>query len=143
MANARRVVRGSRNGDTHTEDAYLPPVLANPGNAVQQTYSAEEVAAILARHGIDDSDLRHMIVGGGVMGDKLCHENEAPYPEALAAFFVKSFCPPGGLVADPMLGSGTTAKVALQLGRRFVGCDVRSSQVAIARRRVEDLEAAP
>lgn len=107
----RRCVRGSANGDTITSDSYHPPVLANPGNVIK------------------------CIVGGGVMGHKLAHENEAPYPLKLAEFFVRSFCPPGGLVLDCFAGSGTTLHAAILHGRRFVGCDVRQSQVEIARRR--------
>ncbi len=90
---------------------YAPPVKANPGNVIK------------------------CLVGGGVMGDRLCHENEAPFPEKLAEFFVRSFCPPGGLVLDPFCGSGTTAAVALASGRRAVAIDVRSSMIELARRR--------
>jgi DNA modification methylase len=75
-------------------------------------------------------------VGGGVMGNSICSENEAPYPEDLASFFVKSFCPPGGIVCDVFSGSGTTGAVAIREGRRFVGCDVRASQVDLTRRRI-------
>jgi len=50
---------------------------------------------------------------------------------------VQRFTEPGDLVVDPFLGSGTTALACLQLGRRFVGCDLDASAVAIARRRVQ------
>ena len=74
--------------------------------------------------------------GGGHMGHPLGHDNEAPFPVELPAFFVKSFCPPGGIVCDPFAGSGTTCHAALDHGRRFVGCDVRESQVELCRRRM-------
>jgi DNA methylase len=90
------------------------PKIANPGNCV----------IVKAR------------VGGGHMGSRLCHENEAPYPEALAEFFVRSFCPPGGLCCDPFSGSGTTAAVAVRWGRNFTGCDIRESQVLLGQKRV-------
>jgi DNA modification methylase len=70
------------------------------------------------------------------MGDRLCHENEAPFPESLAEFFVRSFCPPGGTVLDPFLGSGTTMVVALLNGRNAIGIDVRPEQTELAARRV-------
>ena len=79
-------------------------------------------------------------VGGGNMGDPLCHDNEAPFPEALAEFFIRSFCPPGGLVADPFCGSGTTGKVALAFGRRFAGCDLRASQVRLTEQRLASVQ---
>lgn len=91
---------------------YVPPEKANPGNVIWCK------------------------VGGGNMGDALCHENEAPFPEYLAEFFVRSFCAPGGVVADPFCGSGTTGAMALASGRRFVGCDLRASQVALTMERL-------
>ena len=92
---------------------YTPPEIANPGNVIDCS------------------------VGGGLCGNRLAHDNEAPYPESLCEFFVRSFCPPGGLVIDPFSGSGTTGAVAVRHGRRFAGCDLRTSQVALARRRIE------
>jgi len=72
------------------------------------------------------------------MGSDIAHENEAPYPESLVNFFVRSFCPPGGVVADPFMGSGTTAAVAIKNGRRFAGCDIRESEVKLANRRIKE-----
>jgi DNA modification methylase len=69
------------------------------------------------------------------MGSRICHENEAPFPEFLAEFFVLSFCPPGGTVLDPFCGSGTTLAMALRHGRKAIGIDVRASQVELTKRR--------
>lgn len=70
------------------------------------------------------------------MGSPLAHDNEAPFPESLVGPFVRSFCPPNGVVCDPFCGSGTTGPVALRHGRRFVGCDLRGSQVGLATKRL-------
>jgi hypothetical protein len=118
-------------GDMETQ-GYAPPAVANPGNVVQQTFTAEEVCDMLGA----PADVLDCDVGGGRIGSALAHENEAPFPEALAAFFVRSFCPPGGVVLDCFSGSGTTAAVAVRWGRRAVCCDVRESQVQLSRRRV-------
>jgi len=80
----------------------------------------------------------HCKVGGGKMGSKLAHENEAPFPESLVRPFVQCFCPPGGIVLDPFGGSGTTAAVAIQEGRHFITMDVRQSQVNLCGRRVAE-----
>ena len=45
-------------------------------------------------------------------------------------------CPPGGLVLDPFLGSGTTAVACARHGRRFVGFEVNPDYAEIARKRV-------
>lgn len=76
------------------------------------------------------------MVGGGHLGHPLAHDGEAPMPVAVAERFVCWFCPPGGVVCDPFAGSGTTAHAAVMHGRRFVGCDIRQSQVELTRRRV-------
>ena len=93
---------------------YAKPKLANPGTVLR------------------------VEVGGGRLGSQLAHENEAPFPESLAEFFVKSFCPPGGKVLDPFSGSATTAAVAERFGRIGIGCDLRMSQCALGRRRLRE-----
>jgi DNA modification methylase len=75
-------------------------------------------------------------VGGGHMGDAECHENEAPYPEKLCEFFIRSFCPPDGVVCDPFSGSGTTVCEAVRHGRNGIGFDLRDSQIELSKRRL-------
>lgn len=75
-------------------------------------------------------------VGGGQMGDALCHENEAPFPEWIAEVFIRSFTKPGDTVLDPFSGSGTTGKVAAIHEREFIGIDIRESQVDLTKRRL-------
>lgn len=108
--------RRKANGERAMDGLYTEPVKANPGNVIKCN------------------------VGGGVMGSKLAHENEAPFPESLAEFFIRSFCPPDGLVMDPFCGSGTTLKVALAHGRDAIGIDVRESQVQLSQRRILEVE---
>lgn len=118
--------KGRRLGKKHTkatadggddEQFYLPPTLANPGTLVQG-----------------------IIVGGGVMGHNKAHENEAPYPEKLAAWFIRSWCKPSGTVLDCFSGSGTTVAAAVALGRNGIGCDLRFSQCALGRKRCECIQ---
>lgn len=113
--NARRTLSRRRTETDRVEpSAYTEPAIANPGNVI------------------------HCTVGGGHMGHRLASENEAPYPADLVYPFVVSFCPPGGLVLDPFGGSGTTVAVAVETGRRGLGCDLRPSQVELGRRRVSE-----
>lgn len=56
----------------------------------------------------------------------------APFPEALARDHIISWSNPGDLVLDPMLGSGTTAKMAQQLGRRCIGIEISEEYCRIA-----------
>lgn len=118
-----------------TEWNSLPPAIANPGNVIDQTYTAAEVAAFMG----ELNDVIKCNVGGGAMGHDLAHENEAPYPIELPTFLVKSCCPPGGVVGDTFVGSGTTCQAAVENGRRFRGCDVRQSQVDLTRKRMRTI----
>ncbi|HEG43772.1 MAG TPA: site-specific DNA-methyltransferase [Phycisphaerales bacterium] len=95
---------------------YEPPKIANPGNVIT------------------------LKVGGGHMGSKLNSENEAPFPEKLAEFFIRSFCPEGGTVLDPFSGSGTTAAVANRFGRNAVAIDIRQSQCELTQKRVDSVK---
>lgn len=96
--------------------------IANPGNVIDEA----------------TSEVIHVPVGGGLMGEGDCFatENEAPYPEKLCEVFIRSFCPPGGTVCDPFLGSGTTCAVAVRWGRNFKGCDLRQSQIDLCHKRM-------
>lgn len=98
-------------GDLKT-GPYTPPVIANPGNVIRTGN------------------------GGNQLGHPLAHENEAPMNLALAERFVCWFAPPGAIVLDCFAGSGTTAHAAVLHGRRFVGCDLRQSQVDLCARRL-------
>ena len=60
----------------------------------------------------------------------------ATFPQKLIEPMVLAGCPAGGVVCDPFMGSGTTALVARQLGRHFLGCDVNAEYVALANERL-------
>ena len=64
------------------------------------------------------------------------HSHPAIYPYTLAADIIRSYCPPGGLVLDPMAGSGTTLRAAVDLGRRAVGVEVVPEYAALIRQRM-------
>jgi DNA modification methylase len=58
----------------------------------------------------------------------------ATFPEELVRRCILISCSKGDIVLDPFLGSGTTAKVADTLGRRFMGIDVVKSYLVGAER---------
>lgn len=107
-----RINTKRRRDGTMERQKYVSPKLANPGNVI------------------------HCPTGWGKMGHPLAHDNEAAFPESLAEFFVRSFCPPGGIVLDPFSGSGTTCAVAERFGRRWAGIDIRATQSDLGTRRV-------
>ena len=60
----------------------------------------------------------------------------ATFPPALVAPCIALGSEPGDLILDPFLGSGTTAAVAQQMGRRFLGIELNPEYVEIAKRRL-------
>jgi DNA modification methylase len=60
----------------------------------------------------------------------------APFPESLCEKPILASCPPGGIVLDPFMGSGTTAVVARRLGRQFLGIDLSAEYVKLAEARL-------
>lgn len=58
-------------------------------------------------------------------------------PTDLMAYLVRLVTPPGGLVLDPFMGSGSTGKACMREGFRFAGIDMTADYVAIAAARIE------
>lgn len=61
----------------------------------------------------------------------------ATFSERFARDAVTAWSNPGDLVCDPFMGSGTTARACLDLGRRCVGAERVAGYHAIAMRRLE------
>jgi site-specific DNA-methyltransferase (adenine-specific) len=57
-------------------------------------------------------------------------------PLALMRWLCRLVTPPGGVVLDPFMGSGTTGCAAALEGFRFIGCEREAEYVAIAERRI-------
>lgn len=74
-------------------------------------------------------------------------------PTDLMSYLVRLVTPQGGVVLDPFMGSGSTGKACMRAGMRFVGIDLSTEYVDIARARIgheqrlvaaaEDMAAAP
>ena len=60
----------------------------------------------------------------------------AVFPEALVEPCILAGCPPGGVVFDPFMGSGTVAIVALKAGRQFIGIELNPEYAKIAEARI-------
>ena len=60
----------------------------------------------------------------------------AVYPVEICRKPILSSCPPNGTVLDPMAGSGSTLVAAKMLGRAFIGIEINSDYVKLARERL-------
>jgi site-specific DNA-methyltransferase (adenine-specific) len=75
------------------------------------------------------------------MNEKTPHPTQKP--EELLRKLVLASSDPGDLVVDPFLGSGTTAVVAEQLGRYWMGCDLSLEYCQWAVDRIELVQRKP
>lgn len=79
--------------------------------------------------GPDTRAKRHIAPGGAV--------HYAPFPEPLVERPILAGSPPGGIVLDPFMGSGTTAVVARRHGRRFLGVELVAAYAKLAEARLQ------
>lgn len=75
------------------------------------------------------------VVPSGNNGDDAT-DHPAPFPEDLARDHILSWSSEGDIVLDPFSGSGTTAKMARELGRHYIGIEVNEAYVEISRKRL-------
>ncbi len=72
------------------------------------------------------------------------HRERADHPTqkplAIIERMIKASCPPGGLVLDPFMGSGTTAVAAQLLGRDFAGFELNPVYCDLIARRLAALQ---
>lgn len=66
--------------------------------------------------------------------------HSAVFPRDLPTWFIKLFTKTGDVVLDPFVGSGTTALVALQLGRHFVGIDTNPEYIELSNGRISETQ---
>ena len=60
----------------------------------------------------------------------------AIFPKKLIEIPIKAGCPKNGIVLDPFMGAGTTALVAQNLGRNFIGIELNPDYIKIAKKRL-------
>lgn len=134
------IYSGSFGGKAHSED--LSPNGGDTGSAARYFYCAK--ASVKERdEGLEIWRQRSPAVvepasfpddGSSAKHDRVNHHATVK-PIKLMEQLCKLVTPPGGLILDPFLGSGTTGVAAVRNGFRFVGVevDVESFTVAAAR----------
>jgi len=64
----------------------------------------------------------------------------ATFPPALIEPCILAGSRPGDVVLDPFMGSGTTAQVALQNGRKYLGCELNESYAELQQQRIKAIQ---
>lgn len=65
-----------------------------------------------------------------------CPYNKATYSEELCEALLNIYCPTGGVVYDPFMGSGTTAAACKKMGLHWIGSEISANQVDWANKRL-------
>jgi DNA modification methylase len=119
---------------------HKPKGLAEP-NALDRPWGTSETVFIMAKSG------RYYFKRDGLEGQEdvwtvaarqsnKSYRHAAPFPEKLVELCLACGCRPRGTVLDPYVGSGTTAKVALDHGCAAIGIDLNPGYLKIAAGRI-------
>lgn len=66
-----------------------------------------------------------------------------PKPNNVMRWIIERTTSEKDLVLDPFMGSGTTGVACVQLGRKFIGCEISPEYYSIAERRIKEAELQP
>ena len=72
--------------------------------------------------------------------DDIAFNHPAIFPEKLASDHIISWSNPSDVVFDPFMGSGTTAKMAMLNGRKFIGCEISEEYCNIIKERLDAIQ---
>lgn len=77
------------------------------------------------------------IGGGHCTTDKIAYQHPAIFPEQLAKDHIISWSNEGDVVFDPFMGSGTVAKMAQSLNRKWFGIELSTEYCEIVKERIK------
>jgi len=69
-----------------------------------------------------------------------CCGHPAQFPEQLARDHILSWSNPEDIILDPMCGSGTTLKMALENNRRYIGIEISEEYIKLAEDRIKAVQ---
>lgn len=104
-----------------------------------------ELLFVLERDGQLGRSFSHSHFPKGTMNDvwrfgrskKISADNNAVFPEELAALAIENWTAPDSVVLDPFCGTGTTLLAALNCGRKGIGIDMSEAMLETAAKRLE------
>jgi len=106
------------------------------GTVRQKDGSLKPISSIGKKIGLYGQRFNVWNINTEVSNSKRCHP--AQFPEQLAHDHIISWSNEGDTVLDCFMGSGTTGKMAKQLGRNFIGIELDKTYFDIATKRIGD-----
>jgi DNA modification methylase len=112
MKEGARIQHSPRHREMTDKRVMMKPFIPRDGKNMGDFWDEDVVKTAVVRNIIQDNDIEH----------------PAPFPEDIVKLPILQTTNEGDVVLDPFMGSGTTGKVARDLGRQFIGYDVRVFQ---------------
>jgi DNA modification methylase len=155
----RHVVAGGQGRYGKFSEGELPEVIGDSGSAARFFYCAKASKAD-RDEGLDETDCKSIGAKGNGLARKCVscgasildgcdcpdrtfenpkRKNHHPTvkPTALMQYLCRLVTPPGGVILDPFMGSGSTGKAAALEGFDFIGIEREAEYLAIAEARIE------
>jgi len=142
--------RGVYGGGYHHEPGSRKTGYGDPGSAARFFYCAKASKSD-RNEGLDGftpattSDGRAVAADNAYQRGKTERANTHPTvkPTDLMRYLCRLVTPPGGVVLDPFMGSGSTGKAAILEGFQFIGIEREAEYVEIAKARIAAVQSQP
>lgn len=82
----------------------------------------------------------YLVGKGHSATDDVAYNHPAIFPEKLVHDHIISWSKKGHTIYDPFIGSGTTAKVAVMLGRHWVGSETSKEYCSLCKKRLRSVQ---
>lgn len=106
------------------------------GNLNRMTWDKEEGERLGVRFNV----WKYNVGAGNSYEEDYASEHPAIFPEALARDHILSWSNPGDTVLDPLMGSGTTGKMAILTQRKFIGIECSPKYFDLSIRRIKQAQ---
>ena len=131
------VIQEVKRGQTHSFRMKIRGIHAEPFGGQEggrKLQLKNKGFTIIRMHG---NKLKRDVIETSVATVK-ANKHPAIYPVEVVEEFLHLLTPPGALVLDPFMGSGSTAVACKKLGRDYIGYDINPEYCEYARQRVSD-----
>ena len=122
---------GLRESREYTDNRTKKSFGRNKDNSVDLGYSSKNETRL-------KRNVWRYFAGGGA-NDKIASQHPAIFPEKLVLDQVNTWTNENDIVYDPFMGSGTTAKIAHILNRKWLGSEISKEYINIAEERLKNI----